>query len=408
MPDRPTIVFKPRKEKAARQGYPWVFANQLAEVTGGPARGDVVTVLTSKGEALGQALYHDESLIAGRFLTRNVECEVGRAFFEQRLDQALKLRESAFPETDHVRLVFGESDGLPGVTIDRYGDVLTFTALSYGMEQRRELMLDHLEGRLAAMGTPVRAVVERNDVPIREKDGLEQRSGVIRGVLDGPVEIEENGVRFGVDVLHGIKTGFFLDQRLNRQLVASLADGRRVLDLFCGDGGFGLQALAHGAESAHFVDASKDATSRVEHNAGRSRLAEFVTTEAADVLDRIGDMAEAQRGAYDLIVLDPPGFARSRRDVEAATRAYQRINISALQMLEPGGVLATGSSSQALSESDFETILSYSAETAGLHLRRLARGTQPPDHPVLEAMPETHYLTFSIFQVMDDELPGRH
>ncbi|HLT45841.1 MAG TPA: class I SAM-dependent rRNA methyltransferase [Rubricoccaceae bacterium] len=403
----PRLVFKPGKDKQLRRGYPWVFANQVARVEGAPARGDVVEVASAAGEVYGQALYHDRSLIAGRFLTSDAERAVDEAFFRERVEQAVARRRAVYPDATHVRLVFGESDGLPGTVVDRYGPpgysggVLTFTTLSYGMEQRREWLLDALEDLLRPD-----AVVERNDVPLRTKDGLEERTGVLRGAYDGEVEIEESGVVFSVDVLAGPKTGFFIDQRENRAAVARFAAGRRVLDVFCADGGFGLLAARAGADHVHFLDVAPAALERVRANALRNGLEDRISTEAADALDRLGDLAAQREAGYDLVVLDPPGFAKSRRQVEAAVKAYQRINISALRLLPPGGLLATASCSQALSEDDFLKLLHYCARKAGVHLRRLYRGEQPPDHPSLEAMPETRYLKCYLFEVVGDALPG--
>ncbi len=395
------LVLRPGKDKKIRRGYPWVFANQLLRVEGAPARGDVVEVASADGEVFGLALYHEQSQIAGRFLTNDAERTIDAAFFRERIERAIRLREAAFPGTTHARLVFGESDGLPGTIIDRYGDVLTFTTLSWGIEARRDVILDALEELLHPA-----AIVERNDASLRGKDGLDERVGVLRGTLPERIEVEEGGVVFGVDVLGGPKTGFFIDQRLHRATVAGFARGRRVLDVFCADGGFGLLAAKAGAEHVHFLDVSASALERARANAQHNGLADRISTEVADALDRLGDMVASRESSYDLIVLDPPGFARSRRDVEAAVRAYQRINISALQLLPPGGLLATASCSQAISEDDFLGIVHYSARKAGVHLRRLARGEQPPDHPSLEAMPETRYLKFYLFQVTGDLLPG--
>ncbi len=404
MPDYPRVVLRPHKDKALQRGYPWVFANQLGRGGDKPERGDVVRIESAAGDPFGLGLYHDTSLIAVRFLTSDPEAEIDAAFFRTRIERALALRDAAFPDTTHARLVFGESDGLPGTVVDRYGGpdrpVLTFTTLSYGMAQRREWLLDALEDLVQPS-----AIVERNDAALREKDGLEQETGVLRGEVSGPVRIEESGVPFEVDVLGGPKTGFFIDQRLNRLATRPFARGRRVLDVFCADGGFGLHAAAAGAESVHFLDASEDALARVRHNAALGGVSDRITTESADALDRLGEMAENEAD-YDLIVLDPPGFAQSRRHIEAATKAYQRINISALQILPPGGILATSSCSQAISEDDFLKIVRYSAKKAGAHLRLLYRGGQPPDHPVLDTMPETHYLKFYVFQKLWDEVPG--
>ncbi|MDQ7039331.1 MAG: class I SAM-dependent rRNA methyltransferase [Rhodothermus sp.] len=394
------VILKPGKDKLLRRGYPWVFANQLHRIEGRPRTGDVVEIAAADGTVYGLGFYHEHSQIAVRFLTPDPHATINADFFRQRLQRAFLLRQAAFGDSTHYRLVFSESDGLPGTIIDRYGEVLTWTCLCYGMEQRRELLLDLLEELFRP-----RAIVERNDNALRAKDGLPQQRGILRGHYNGPVEIIEEGVRFHVDVLEGLKTGFFLDQRLHRPVVARLARNRRVLDVFAADGGFGLMAAAYGAAHVHLLDVSQTAMERAQANArlnglDRARL----TFDVANALDRLGELV-AQGATYDLIVLDPPAFAKSKRHLNDARRAYQRINISALRLLPPGGLLATASCSQALDEVEFRKIIHYSARRAGCALRLLYRGTQPPDHPVLEAMPETHYLKFFIFQKLTDEAP---
>lgn len=393
------ITLRRHKDKALLRGYPWVFANQIHRTEGEPVSGDVVEIAASDGRLVGRGLYHADSLIAVRFLTSDLETPIDAAFFRARLQRALDFRRRLLPEATHARLVFGESDGLPGTTIDRYGDVLTWTTLSYGMAQRRDLLLDALE----ELASP-RAIVERNDAWLRGKDGLDEATGVLRGTYDGPVEIEEHGVRYAVDVLEGPKTGFFIDQRFHRAFIRRLSAGARVLDVFCADGGFGLQAAHAGAERVHMIDVSDAALARARRNVDLNGLGDRVELEQADALDRIGGLVE-EGAQYDLVVLDPPSFAQSRRHVPQAERAYQRLNISGLQLLPPGGLLATASCSQAVDEDAFLKIVQYSARKTGSNLRLLYRGTQPPDHPVLEAMPETHYLKFYVFQKLGDEAP---
>lgn len=408
----PRLVIRQGKDRAARRGYPWVFANQLDRRSDRPERGAVVRLEAADGHVLGLALYHDTSLIAARFLTRDPEAAIDADFFRTRIDRAVALREAAFPEATHARIVYGESDGLPGLVVDRYGPpgyrggVLTYTSLSFGMEERREWILDALADRLAPD-----AIVERNDAPLRGKDGLPETTGLLRGALPDEVVVEEVGVRYGVDVAGGLKTGLFIDQRLNRLALRPFARGRRVLDVFCADGGFGLHAALGGAEHVTFLDASADALTRARANAERSGAPlDRLAFEQADALDRLGAMADSgaadpDAADFDLIVLDPPSFASSRKHVERATKAYQRINISALRMLPPGGLLATASCSQAVSEEDFLKIVRYSASKAGASLRLLYRGGQPPDHPVLDTMPDTAYLSFFLFQKLHDEVP---
>ncbi len=393
------VTLRRNKEKDLRRGYPWIFANQIEDVSGDAGPGDVVEIASSNGTLYGLGLYHPDSLIAVRFLTSDASRTVDAPFFRQRLERALSVRAQAFAGSTHYRLVHSESDGFPGTVLDRYGDVVTWSTLSFGMAQRRDIILDSVDELMAP-----RAVVERNDLPLREKDNLEIGSGVIRGTYDSPIKIQEEDVTFLVDVLHGPKTGFFIDQRMNRQFLRRFARGRRVLDVFCADGGFGLHAAAAGAESVHMLDSSSTALDRARKNAGENGLLEKCSFEEADALDRLGALVD-EGAAYDLIILDPPAFAKSRRQVDQATKAYQRINITALQLLRPGGILATSSCSQAVSEDDFVKILDYSVRRSGSVVRTLHRGFQSPDHPVLPSMPETHYLKFFVLEKMADEIP---
>ena len=396
----PRLTLAAGKDRPLRQGYPWAFAGQIARVEGAPATGDVVEVAAADGTVLGRGFYHAESLVAFRFLTRDLARPIDAGFFRDRLARALALRERFYPEGAHYRLAYAEADGLPGTLIDRYGDVLTLTTLSAGMDHRQPALVE----ALVDVARP-RVVVERNDSPLRRKDGLEERRGVLVGEAPGAVEIEEEGVRYAVDVVGGLKTGFFLDQRLNRGVVRRLARGARVLDVFCADGGFGLHAAAGGAARVHFLDSSGAALDRARANAARSGLDGVpLTFERADAVPRLGDMVKEGQ-TFDLVVLDPPAFARSKKHRETALRAYQRVNISGLRLLAPGGVLATASCSGAVSEADFLDVLRYSAYRAGVRLRRLHHAGHAPDHPILEAMPETHYLKFFVFQVLGDETP---
>lgn len=388
------VILKKRQEKRLSQGYPWVFANQIWKTEGEPARGDVIAIYNSEGEALGQGLYHESSQITVRLLTADMERTIDAAFFEERIRAAHALRTSFYSNETHYRVVFSESDGLPGTIIDRYGDVLTWTCICAGMEQRRDLLLDVLE----EIYQP-RAIIERNDSWLRSKDDLERQTGILRGNYDGPVGINEGGLTFQVDVLSGPKTGFFMDQRHHRILTARFAKDRRVLDVCCADGGFGLQAAHQGAASVHFIDSAAHALERAKENAHRNGIETPLTFDNFDALDRMGELVEAH-ASYDLVILDPPAFAKNRRHIEKATRAYQRMNISGFQLLSDQGILATSSCSQTIKETDFLKIIRYSARKAGVSLRLLYRGMQPPDHPILDAMPETRYLKFYVFQKM--------
>lgn len=389
------LTLAPGKDRPLRGGYPWVFAGQIARTEGSPHTGDVVSLADASGAPLGLGLYHAQSLVAFRLLTRDASATIDAAFFRRRVERAHALRQRYFgAETTHYRLVYAEADGLPGTIVDRYGDVLTVSTHSAGMDRRQGWIVEALAGLVRP-----RAIVERNDGALRKKDGLDERAGVVYGDYDGPITLDEHGVRYAVDVLGGLKTGFFLDQRLNRWEVRRWARGQRVLDVFCADGGFGLHAAAGGAASVHFLDSSQGALDRARANAEASGLASVpMTFERADAVVRLGQMAkEGQR--FDLVVLDPPAFARSKKHRDTAIRAYQRINISGMQLLEDGGLLATASCSGAITPQDFHDAVAYSAYRAGVRLTLLHEAGHAPDHPVLDAMPETRYLKFLMFRV---------
>ena len=386
------ITLKPRQEKQLLKAYPWVFANQIESREGSPDRGAIVAVFTHNGKALGKGFYHDTSQIAVRMVTFDPLASIDSAFFKKRLDAAYQLRTSLYGSATHYRLLFSESDGFPGTIVDKYGAILTWTSLSYGMEQRRDELLDLLE----ALVQP-EAIIERNDAWLRSKDDLPPQQGLLRGTYSGQVMIEENGVKFSIDPLHGPKTGFFMDQRHHRFEAGKYARGKRVLDVCCADGGFGLQAAFKGASHVRFIDSSGPALDRVRHNASINHITTPLFFDEADALVRMEELVH-EKATFDLVILDPPAFAKSRRHIESATRAYQRLNINAFQLLEPGGILATSSCSLAIKEADFLKIIRYAARKTGSGFRVLYRGFQPPDHPVLDSMPETHYLKFFILQ----------
>lgn len=394
------LVLKAKAERPLLAGHPWAYAGTVARVEGSPATGDPVTLATAAGDMLGVGLYHATAGVAFRLVSNNPDAHLDDAFWHGRLARALALRETFYAEaiaggdTRHYRLAFGEADGLPGTIVDRYGSVVTVSTLSSGMDRRLPILVDALRDLVR-----LTAIVERNDGPLRKKDGLDERKGVVDGTYDGPVEINESGVRCEVDVLGGLKTGFFLDQRLNRLVVRRLARGRTALDVFCADGGFGLHAAAGGATAVRFVDSSAGALDRVRANAARSGLDGVpIETERADALKRLGGMVdEGQR--YGLVVVDPPAFTRSRQHVSVALHAYQRVNITAMQLTDDGGILATASCSQPISGDAFTAMLRHSARKAGVRLTLLHRAGQPPDHPVLDAMPETEYLKFHVYRV---------
>lgn len=392
------VLLRKRGDHGLARGYPWVFSNQVHDTEGSPVTGDAVVIRSADHRDLGLGLFHETSQISVRFLTSDPDADAD-ALLAERLRRAWAMRERAFGDLTHWRAVHGEADGIPGTMVDRYGDVLAWSTICAGIERRRERLLDVLQ-ELAAP----RAIVQRDDNWLRAKDGLDEARGVLRGSLDAPPIVVEDGVSFAVDVLEGPKTGMFLDQRFHRLALRPLARGGRVLDAFCADGGFGLHAAAAGAREVLLADASQPALDRARANAERSGLLDRVSFERADLLDRIPAMVTEGR-QFDLVVLDPPAFAKSRRNVDAATRAYQLLNINGLKLLAPYGILATSSCSTAFPEKEFEKVLQYAARKAGCRLRVLFRGSQPPDHPVLPTMPETAYLKFVVVQRVEDALP---
>ncbi|HYE57835.1 MAG TPA: class I SAM-dependent rRNA methyltransferase, partial [Rhodothermales bacterium] len=285
-PSEARLTLAPGLDRAVRAGYPWAFSGALAHVEGEPQTGDVVALHAARGDFLGRGFYHATAGVAFRLLTRDPHEGIDAGFFRTRLARALALRERFYAGSLHYRLAYAEADGLPGTLVDRYDGVLTLSTLSAGMDQRKEWLVEALVDLMKPT-----SIVERNDSPLRLKDGLPEATSVLYGAPPETVEIEEDGVRCGVDVLGGLKTGFFLDQHLNRYVVRRLAAGLRVLDVFCADGGFGLHAAAGGASSIHFMDSSQGALDRARTNAERSGLtATPMTYERADAVPRLGEM----------------------------------------------------------------------------------------------------------------------
>lgn len=389
------IRLKKGAEWRLLRGHYWVFSNEVESCEGPPPQaGAVVEVRRADGLYLGWGLYNPHSLITVRLLGQGKPEPIDKNFFLKRLETAWSLRRALLePRTNAYRVCFGESDGLPGLIVDRFADVLAVQTLSIGMAQREAALLDALEELFCPQ-----AIVLRNDSPLRRHEGLSEHRAVARGRLPQSIEIEEHGLRYELDVLHGQKTGFFLDQRDHRLAVRPFARGRKVLDVFCNEGGFTLNALAGGADSVWAVDISASALERLHRNLARNGFAassvELMRAEALDFL--AGPMPEY--GPFGLIILDPPSFTRSRKTLGSARRAYRHLNMRALQWLEPGGFLATASCSHHLYEETFLEILQESAIAVGRTLRVLYRGYQPADHPVLLAMPETRYLKFYILQ----------
>ncbi len=388
----PEVRVSRKGEDRLRSGHPWVFGDDLREVPTGLAPGQWVRVRSRAGDLLGTATANLRSRIALRRVSHGA-VEPSAGFLGGRIREALLRRaESGMGGEQALRVVYSEGDSLPGLIVDRYGEVLSVQILTAGMESARELLLDVLERQFSP-----RLIYERSEGGARRHEGLAERKGPVRGEGASRVEIETDGVRFAIDVASGPKTGFFLDQRGNRNIVRRLAAGRTVLDGFCAAGGFGLYALRGGAKSVLAIDASKTAVETARQNAGLNGFAGAWEGETADLFQALRDLASSKR-RFDMVVLDPPSFAKSRLEREGALRGYRDINRVGLSVLAPGGLLATSSCTQLIDVAKWKEALRDSASDAGADLELVAWGGQPPDHPVLLSVPETEYLKFAVYR----------
>ncbi|NLG83031.1 MAG: class I SAM-dependent rRNA methyltransferase [Firmicutes bacterium] len=387
------LRLKRGREERLRAGHLWVYEGEVAGLPEGVAPGELVDVFDARGRFLGRGYYNPASQIVARILTRKKET-VDAAFFRRRLEVALAHRQRACPDLAAVRLVYGEGDLLPGLVVDRYGEYLVVQFLTMGMEVRRETILSLLVELLRPAG-----IRERSTGTGRKNEGLSPREETVYGTVPEEVIVEENGLRYLVDLHHGQKTGHFLDQRENRAAAAALARGRRVLDCFCYTGAFGLAAALAGADEVLGVDFDEAALEVARRNAVLNGLADRCEFVAANAFDFLRAAVEEGR-QYDLVILDPPAFTKSKFRVEEALRGYKEINLRALRLLFPGGILVTCSCSHHVSYPLFQEVVQAAAADAGRRLRLLARRGHPADHPVLLGVPETEYLKCLILEVL--------
>ena len=409
MAERPYIKVNitPKGERALRSGHPWVFADEISAVSGSYENGDIVDVYSSKERYLGSGFINDNSKIRVRLVSRNANDRFDAAFWERRVRYAFEYRRTVMgTDFDNCRLIFGEADQFPGLTVDRFGSVLVTQTLSLGIERLKDVIFPAMVKVLREMGEDIRCIFERNDVAIRGKEGLAQGKGFyvwgdLETGLDGHTEICENGIRYDVDYINGQKTGFFLDQKYNRLAAAKIAKGKKVLDCFTHTGSFGLNAAMGGAEKVVSVDISADAIELARENARRNGLEDKIDCVCADVFELLTDMAnKGEKGKYDMIILDPPAFTKSSATVKNAIRGYKEINLKAMKLLPRGGYLATCSCSHFMTDELFRKMLHDAAADAEVSLRQIEARQQGPDHPILWNVPETDYLKFYIFQVV--------
>lgn len=397
----------PKGERAARGGHPWVFGEEVTRIEGEYHNGDLVDVLTGKGKYLGTGFVNDISKIRVRIISTNTNDKFDEAFWERRLRYALEYRLTVMGAEDFkcCRLIFGEADMFPGLTVDRFNDILVTQTLSLGIELRKQMLFELLVKILRDMGQEIRGLYERNDVKIRRLEGMEENKGFFHSPLldencPTTAEICENGIKYTVDVENGQKTGFFLDQKYNRQAVAKIARGRHVLDCFTHTGSFALNAAQGGAASVTAVDISAEAVRMAEHNARINGLEQNFRGLQANVFDLLSELVNNKSHEYDFVILDPPAFTKSGSTVKNAIRGYKEINLKAMKLLPRGGYLATCSCSHFMREELFVQMLHDAAKDACVSLRQIEARQQAPDHPILWNVPETFYLKFYIFQVV--------
>lgn len=398
----PSVVISKKAEAAARAGHPWVYAEEITERRGELRQGCITDVFSQKGAWLGAGFYSETSKIGVRILSDNANESFGPEFFERRVKYALEYRRAVMDDLGCCRLIFGEADALPGLTVDKFSDILVAQVLSYGTDSVKDVIYRALCEQLEAIGEHVSGIYERNEAALRDLEGLPRYKGWYEGLPHGEstiTEICENGVRYAVDVENGQKTGFFLDQKLNRLAVAKLAGGRRVLDCFTHTGSFALNAALHGAEHVTAVDVSESAVEMARRNAVLNGLEDRMDFLAADVFELLPRLCE-ERAKYDLVILDPPAFTKSRRTIRSAERGYREINYRAMRLLPRGGYLATCSCSHFMESENFEYMLKNAAKDANVRLREVEVRKQAPDHPILWNVPETSYLKFYIFQIV--------
>lgn len=388
-----TITLKKNHDHRLKKGHLWIYSNEIEKTSGQLFMGAVVRVLNSKGEDLGLGFYNPNSLIAVRLLSAD-EISNPENFLAERFTVAKGYRENLFLTSTTYRFIFGESDFLPGLVIDRYGDYFSVQILSAGME----LWMDQIVKSLRHIFPDTIGIVEKNKSKLRELEGLELREGIIWGKVPDQILMSENGIQYEISLLDGQKTGYFLDQKPNRQRVQELAAGKKVLDCFTNQGGFALNAAKGGAKHVLGIDISDRAIESCRKNANLNSL-KNVLFQTADVFDFLKSESE-KLSEWDMIILDPPSFTKSKKNVPSAKKGYAEINRLALKLLPQHGFLVTASCSHHIFEDTFLEIITQEAISAGRQLRLVFRGNQSPDHPILQSMPETQYLKFFIFEVI--------
>lgn len=395
------VNLKKGEGRTVKSGGMWIYDNEIASVMGSFEDGDIVIVHDFDGYPLGKGFINTNSKIRIRMMTRDVSQEIDEQFIRMRLRNAWEYRKKTV-DTGSCRVVFGEADFLPGIVIDKFSDVLVVQSLAMGIDRFKIQIVDLLKGILAEDGICIRGVYERSDAKVRKQEGMERIKGFIGEEFDTEVEIVENGVRYYVDVADGQKTGFFLDQKYNRESIRKLCKGAKVLDCFTHTGSFALNAGQAGAASVLGLDASELGVEQARKNAELNGLSDIVKFECADVFEKLPEF-EAAGEKFDVVILDPPAFTKSRNSIKNAVKGYREINLRAMKLIKDGGYLATCSCSHFMDYELFTKTIGQAAQNVHKRLRQVEFRTQAPDHPILWAAGESYYLKFYIFQVVDEK-----
>ena len=395
------VTLKKGEGRTLKAGGAWVYDNEIDSIMGSFENGDIVTVHDFDGYFLGYGFINTKSKITVRILSRKKDTVIDDAFLEERVQAAWDYRKQVI-DTGSCRLIFGEADFLPGIVVDKFADVLVVESLALGIDKLKLQILDAVKRVLAKDGITVRGIYERSDAKVREQEGMERYKGFIGEPFDTRVEIVENGVKYIVDVEDGQKTGFFLDQKKNRAAMHSVCKGKRVLDCFTHTGSFALNAGIAGATEVIGVDASELGVEQARENARLNGLEDKVSFVCADVFDFLPAL-EDKGEKFDVVILDPPAFTKSRNSIKNAVKGYREINVRGMKLVKNGGFLATCSCSHFMDPELFHKTIMEAARGAHKRLRQVEFRTQAPDHPILWAADSSYYLKFYIFQVVDEK-----
>ena len=395
------VYLKKGEGRSMKAGGPWVYDNEVERIEGEPLDGDVVSVHDYNGFCLGKGFLNRRSKLRVRMLTRNRNQEIDEAFLRTRVENAWEYRKKVV-DTRSCRVIFGEADFLPGLVVDKFSDVLVVQSLALGMDRYKSFILQTLTELMAKDGISIRGIYERSDAKVREQEGMPRVKGFLSDPFDTKVEIVENGVKYFVDVAEGQKTGFFLDQKCNRKAIWPLCPGAEVLDCFTHTGSFALNAGLAGARHVLGVDASELGVAQARENAALNGLSDRVEFLCADVFALLPEL-EAKGQKFDLVILDPPAFTKSRASVKKAVTGYREINLRAMKLIKDGGFLATCSCSHFVDYALFTQTIGQAARNVHKRLRQVEYRTQAPDHPILWDAEDSYYLKFYIFQVCDEK-----